>query len=70
MKISSVIKYFESQKEEYGDIDVICVVPGCSSDWETTGEISGRSGVFKPGEQMFTPEGVSSEEYLFIGAFG
>lgn len=34
MKISDLANRLEAIQEDYGDIDVVCVVPGCSPDFD------------------------------------
>lgn len=67
MKISDVVGMLEEFKGKHGDIDVVCVVPGCSSDWEAVMVDRERFKVFDTEDVERRLCGVDTDKYVLIG---
>ena len=70
MKISELIEYLENTRQEHGDIDVLCVTPGCASSWETAAPNKDACRVFDTEDYRKEYSGIETEKYLFIGIDG
>ncbi len=69
MKISDFIVYLESIKEANGDIDVICVTPGCSQSWQSSEPNEDSCVVFKTDDFDRSHNSIRSDKYLFVGIY-
>lgn len=70
MKISEFIKYLEDVKSEHGDIDVLCVTPGCASVWETVIPTKDVNDVSKSSDFYKEYYNITSDMLLIIGING
>jgi len=71
MKISEFIKYLEEQKEEHGNIDVVCVTPGCASAWETAAPTADVCCIVEDSNGHYKRHSdVHGDKFLFIGVDG
>lgn len=70
MKISEFIVTLEAIQKEHGDIDVICVTPGCGPDWETQPPTPDMHMVCSTTPSDRKDDGISTEKYLIIGVNG
>jgi hypothetical protein len=70
MKISEFIEYLEAQQKEHGDIDVLCVTPGCATAWEAAAPTEDVCSIRRTTAVYSKYHHVNGIEFLFIGADG